>query len=67
MLRYEEIVADIEARIAKGEFQVAFPSYRELARMYNASLRTVTHVFEALKARGIIETRQGVGAWLKKD
>lgn len=64
--RYPLIVADIKARIEKGDIKNRFPTYRQTVAYYNASSRTIDKVWEALKAEGLIECIPGQKTRLKK-
>jgi len=63
--RYPEIAKDIVRRIDAGEFDSGFPCSRFFALDYKASNRTIAKVWDKLKADGIIETKPGVGTYLK--
>jgi GntR family transcriptional regulator len=51
----QEIIDDIKARIAAGEYLPgqALPSYRELAALYSVSTTTASRVYRRLNAEGV--------------
>jgi len=63
---YEEIMHQIEARIASGELQVGerLPSQRELAESLGVSSVAVKEALRALAAKGLVEVRRGSGAYV---
>jgi DNA-binding FadR family transcriptional regulator len=63
---YEEIMQQIEARIASGELQVGerLPSQRELAESLGVSSVAVKEALRALAAKGLVEVRRGSGAYV---
>lgn len=64
-IRYRIIADDIRRRIADGEFHLGsvLPSEADLSATYEASRVTVRRALEALRADGLVESRQGFG-WL---
>ena len=64
---YQRIAADIEAdvragRLAKG---AAVPSLSRLAQEYGVARNTVVRAMNLLKEKGLIETVQGWGTFVK--
>ncbi len=64
---YQRIAADIEAdiragRLAKG---AAVPSLSRLAQEYGVARNTVVRAMNLLKEKGLIETVQGWGTFVR--
>jgi GntR family transcriptional regulator len=68
-LRYEEIAAAVRARIESGDFRTGrlLPSESELSSEYRASRVTVRRALEALRAEGLVNSRQGFGWFVSGD
>ncbi len=67
MARYREIAQDLRARLAAGEFQPGdrLPSITLLQEHYNVpGLNTIRQAQQLLVDEGLIETRQGSGAFV---
>lgn len=64
-IRYRQIAEALRNRVAEGEFAAGgvLPSESELSATYDASRVTVRRALEALRAEGLVESRQGYG-WL---
>jgi len=64
-IRYQSIADDLRSRVAKGEFASGgvLPSESALSSQYDASRVTIRRALEALRAEGLVESRQGFG-WL---
>lgn len=64
-IRYRQIAEALRSRVAEGEFAAGgvLPSESELSATYSASRVTVRRALEALRAEGLVESRQGYG-WL---
>ncbi|MFC0108276.1 GntR family transcriptional regulator [Kibdelosporangium aridum] len=64
---YRRIVADIRADIAAGTRAAGelLPSENDLARYYRASRTTVRRAIAALKAEGLVVSKQGKGAFVR--
>jgi GntR family transcriptional regulator len=64
-IRYRIIADDLRDRIVAGEFHLGavLPSEADLSSTYEASRVTVRRALEALRAEGLVESRQGFG-WL---
>jgi len=67
-IRYREIADDLRGRIDDGEFSAGrlLPSESELSGAYNASRVTIRKALEALRADGLVSSRQGFG-WFVVD
>lgn len=63
----ERIAADLETWIASAPPGAQLPSTRELAAQHAASPVTVQSALRSLVARGLIETRSGVGVFVSAD
>ncbi len=63
---YEQITAQIKAKIMAGELQTgeAIPSMRALARDLHISVITVQRAYEELQRDGFIETTVGRGTFV---
>ncbi|MCL2514941.1 MAG: GntR family transcriptional regulator [Microbacteriaceae bacterium] len=63
MTRYQELAADLRARIAHGEFAVGsvLPSENALAEAYGVSRGTIRNALGTLAARGMVEPARGTG------
>ena len=64
-IRYQTIADDLRRRVSDGEFELrgVLPSEAELSAAYEASRVTIRRALEALRAEGLVESRQGFG-WL---
>ena len=60
---YEQIVAQIKAKIMNGELkeEVMLPSVRALAKELKVSALTVKKAYDALEAEGFVVTVHGKG------
>lgn len=67
--RYDDIAADLRARIGAGEpvAGALLPSEAELSARYDASRVTVRRALEALRAEGLVDSRQGFGWFVAVD
>lgn len=59
---WQQVLTDLEARLAAGEFDDRFPTDRELVDTYGTSRHTVREAVRHLKARGVIERERGRGS-----
>lgn len=67
MARYRDIASDLKHRITGGEFPVGgqLPSISDLMEHYRVpGLNTIRQAQQLLVDDGMIETRQGVGAFV---
>jgi len=64
--RYEDLVEHVVSLIANGALRPGdrLPSVRELRRDRGVSAATVTHAYQLLEARGLIETRPQSGHYV---
>jgi GntR family transcriptional regulator len=63
-IRYQQIADDLRSRLARGDFGTGvLPSEAELSGEYGASRVTIRRALEALRAEGLVESRQGFG-WI---
>jgi DNA-binding GntR family transcriptional regulator len=70
MARYREIAEDIKSRIAGGEFPLGeqLPAITSLMDHYRVpGLNTIRQAQQLLVDDGMIETRQGVGAFVLRS
>jgi GntR family transcriptional regulator len=67
-LRYRAIADELRRRVETGEFASGrlLPSESELTAAYDASRVTVRKALEALRAEGVLDSRQGLG-WFAAD
>jgi GntR family transcriptional regulator len=63
---HQRIADDLRARITSGELKpgTQLPSQRELADQWHCSLTPVRAALTRLEIEGLIESRQGVGAFV---
>lgn len=59
---WQQVLDDLERRLAEGEFTDRFPTDRELVETYGTSRHTVREAVRHLKARGIIARERGRGS-----
>lgn len=67
MARYREIYEDLRRRVLSGEFLVGerLPSIADLQEHYDVpGLNTIRQAQQLLVDDGLVETRQGVGAFV---
>ena len=67
--RYQQIADDLGRRVEAGEFAAGrlLPSEATLSGQYKASRVTVRKALEALRAAGLVESRQGFGWFVAAD
>jgi len=66
-LTYQQIAADLAARIAAGEYDAAdglLPSYAKLADLYSVSVATVQRAIALLRDRGVVVGIPGRGVYV---
>lgn len=65
---YQQLAADIRARVAAGEFDngVLLPSEGQLAEAYSVSRLTVKRALDGLRRDGLLEARRGLGWFVAK-
>lgn len=66
---YMQIVDETKSFIAAGYFKDGdkFPSVRELSKSLSINQTTVSKAFKELDRLGLIETRPGIGTFIKID
>jgi GntR family transcriptional repressor for pyruvate dehydrogenase complex len=64
----EEIAEQLKGKILSGELVPGqkLPSSREFSEMYQVGMSTVREALSALKAMGLVESRQGEGSYIRK-
>lgn len=64
---YARIVEDVRNRIAAGELRSGdqLPRQADMAAQWHTSLQPVRQALLLLEAEGLIESRQGVGAFVR--
>jgi len=64
---HEQIAEQITEKIAKGELVPGqkLPSTRELSELFQVGMSTVREALSALKAMGLVESRQGEGSYVR--
>ena len=67
--RYQQIADELRQRVEAGEFAAGrlLPSESELSGQYSASRVTIRRALEALRANGLVESRQGFGWFVAAD
>lgn len=65
---HEQIADRLKERIMAGELQPGgrLPSSKELCESYGVGMSTVREALSALKAMGLVESRQGEGSFVRK-
>jgi len=58
---WQQLVAEMQARIDSGEWKVRIPSIKTLAQEYETSHRTVETALNVLKDQGVIVAVVGRG------
>ena len=64
---WQQILTDLERRIARGEIVDRFPTDRELVAEYHVSRHTVREAVQRLRARGLVERHRGRGSYMRPD
>jgi len=66
---YVQIGVRVREQLARGDLKVGekLPSARDLAARLSVNPNTVVHAFERLEADGVIETRRGLGTFVRED
>ncbi len=65
--KWQQVLDDLEGRLARGEIADRFPTDRELVEEYGVSRHTVREAVRRLRARGIVERHRGLGSFVRTD
>ncbi len=63
--KWQQVLTDLESRLAEGEFGDRFPTDRELVERYEVSRHTVREAVRRLRNRGVIERHRGRGSFVR--
>lgn len=63
---WQQVLDDLERRIASGDIVDRFPTDKELTAHYGVSRHTVREAVQRLRARGIIDRHRGRGSFLNE-
>lgn len=63
---WQQVLSDLEQRLAAGEYDDRFPTDKELVERYDVSRHTVREAVRHLKARGIIQRQRGRGSFVRE-
>ncbi len=61
---WQQVLEDLERRIAAGDIVDRFPTDKELTEHYGVSRHTVREAVRRLRARGLVERQRGRGSFL---
>ncbi|HSK25095.1 MAG TPA: GntR family transcriptional regulator [Egicoccus sp.] len=61
---WQQVLDDLERRLASGEIVDRFPTDRELCEHYGVSRHTVREAVRRLRARGLVERHRGRGSFV---
>lgn len=64
--KWQQVLDDLEDRLASGDIEQRFPTDRELVEHYGVSRHTVREAVRRLKARGVIERERGRGSIVRR-
>ncbi len=66
---FEQIGRNVRRLLARGELRRGekLPSARDLAGTLSVNPNTVVHAYRQLEAEGILETRRGLGTFVRED
>lgn len=66
---YVQIGQNVRRFLARGDLspEDKLPSARELAQVLGVNPNTVVHAYSRLESEGIIETRRGLGTFVRAD
>ncbi len=61
---WQQVLEDLERRIAEGDISGRFPTDKELTDQYGVSRHTVREAVRRLRARGLVDRHRGRGSFL---
>lgn len=61
---WQQVLDDLERRIASGDIVDRFPTDKELTEQYGVSRHTVREAVRRLRARGLVDRHRGRGSFL---
>ncbi len=64
---WQQVLDDLEQRIAEGDITDRFPTDRELTDRYGVSRHTVREAVRRLRARGLVDRHRGRGSVLNSE
>lgn len=64
---WQQVLEDLERRIASGDISGRFPTDKELTEHYGVSRHTVREAVRRLRARGLVDRHRGRGSFLNTD
>lgn len=64
---WQQVLDDLERRIAAGDIADRFPTDKELTEHYGVSRHTVREAVRRLRARGLVDRHRGRGSFLNTD
>jgi len=66
---YVQIGVRVKEQLARGDLVPGekLPSARDLAALLSVNPNTVAHAYERLEADGVIETKRGLGTFIRED
>jgi len=66
---YVQIGENVRRLMARGKLNpgAKLPSARELAQILGVNPNTVVHAYQMLEIEGVIETRRGLGTFVRSD
>ncbi len=63
---WQQVLDDLERRIASGDIVDRFPTDKELTEHYGVSRHTVREAVQRLRARGLVDRHRGRGSFLNE-